>query len=143
MPAPDDADLRAALLIGVAAGLRGFAPLGVTALRGGFGDGPAAKVLPALAAGELVGDKLPFTPPRTDPPPLLARALSGGLLSFRRAGAQGALVGAAVAVVAAYGGQHTRQWLVRTTGRPDRDIAIAEDVLALALAFLGTRPAVA
>src|SRR5690606_10363679 len=45
-------------------------------------------LLSLLAAGELVGDKLPFTPARTKPVSLLARVGSGALLGslFARKG---------------------------------------------------------
>ena len=36
-----------------------------------------ARVLGILAVGELVGDKLPFIPARTEPLPLLGRARAG------------------------------------------------------------------
>jgi uncharacterized membrane protein len=139
--APSDAALNDAALLGAAAGLRAFTPAAALALQGCFGAGRARQLLPLLAVGELAGDKLPMTPPRTFPPGLAARALSGAACGNARGGVQAAVVGAAVAVVAAYGGQHTRQWLVRRSGRPDAQIAVAEDALAVLASVLGARAA--
>lgn len=77
-----------------------------------------ARVIGALAAGELIADKLPFVPPRTQLPSLLARAASGAVTAltagaprrrrrwaFARGGARydfaPALAGAAAAVASA------------------------------------------
>lgn len=63
----------------------------------------AARLLPMLAVGEMIADKLPWIPPRTEPLPLLGRALLGamaGAVIGRRAGT-GALLPAAVGAVAA------------------------------------------
>lgn len=134
-----DAALTDAAYLGTAAGLRSMTPGGVLALRGAFGDSPLTKVLPVLAAGELVGDKLPVTPPRSAPGPLFGRAAAGALLGFRRGGAQAGVAGAACAIVAAYGGQHTRAWVGEKTGASPILIAVVEDALAVALALAGSR----
>lgn len=140
MPASTDKDLNPALLVGAAAGLRSMTPLGVVAVRGDLGAGGLAKQLPLLALGELLADKLPFAPPRTMLPSLAGRAVVGGLLAGgRRGDAQTALAGAAAAVVAANGGQHTRKFVGRFTSRTVR-VALVEDALAIGLAYLGTRP---
>lgn len=136
---PADAALNDAALLGTAAGLRSMSPVAALALHGRLGDGRLARVAPLLALGELVADKLPFVPARTAPGPLLGRAASGALAGHLRGGPQTAAVGAALAVVASYGGQHTRQWLGRRSGRPDRQIALLEDALALVLAGLAAR----
>lgn len=89
------------------------------------------------AAGELVGDKLPATPDRTDAGPLFGRALSGALCGAALYGAAGerkalgALVGAASAVVGAYAFYHLRRSLGEE-GVPDLAAAVAEDALVLA-----------
>lgn len=96
-----------------------------------------ATVLKVAAAGELVGDKLPTTPARTEPGPLSGRALSGALCgaalgrSARRNTAAGAVVGALGAVVGTYTFYHLRRELTRERGLPDLWVALAEDALAL------------
>ena len=96
-------------------------------------------VLAVMAAGELVADKLPFTPDRTSPPSVVFRALSGALVggSFcmanRRSPVAGALIGAVGAVAATYAAFHVRRWLVKERGLPDAVVALAEDAATNAL----------
>lgn len=108
-------------------------PLRVLALPG------TARVLQWLALGELGGDKLPKTPNRTDPGPLGARAVSGGLCGaavFVAAGERAA-AGAAVGALAAVGSSFAFYWLRRSLGQatkiPDFALAAAEDALAVGL----------
>lgn len=95
--------------------------------------------LAIAAAGELVADKLPFTPDRTAPPSVAFRALSGALVggSFcaanRRSPVAGALMGAAGAVAATYAAFHIRRYLVKEKGLPDVVVALAEDAATNAL----------
>ena len=97
-------------------------------------------LLGAAALGEMVADKLPVLPARTEPAPLFGRALfgalTGGVLArVHGEGAMlGAVVGATAAVAGAYAGYHARRALVHGMGLPDFPVAIGEDVLALALA---------
>lgn len=103
-----------------------------------------ATLLKIAAAGELIGDKLPMTPARTQPGPLSGRALSGALCgaalnrSARRNTAAGAVLGALGAVVGAYAFYALRRELTQD-GLPDVIVAIAEDALAVTggLAVLG------
>jgi uncharacterized membrane protein len=96
-----------------------------------------AVVLKVAAAGELVGDKLPATPDRTEPGPLTGRVLSGALCgavlgrSARQGAVTGALVGALGAVAGAYAFYGLRRALTRQ-GLPDLAVALGEDALALA-----------
>ena len=96
-------------------------------------------VLAALAAGEMVADKLPFTPDRTALPSVAFRAISGALVgsSFcaanRRSPIAGALIGATGAVVATYAVFHLRRYLVKERGLPDMVVALAEDAATTAL----------
>jgi uncharacterized membrane protein len=96
-------------------------------------------VLTVLATGELLADKLPFTPDRTSPPSVVFRALSGALVggSFcaanRRSPVAGALIGVAGAMAATYGAFYLRRYLVKERGMPDVVIALAEDAAANAL----------
>ena len=94
-------------------------------------------------AGEVVADKLPVTPSRLEPGPLLGRAASGGVGGFALARAHRqnvvlpTVVGVGGAVVGSVLGsawreiaeQHGWQW-------PG---ALAEDAAALALAWAALR----
>jgi uncharacterized membrane protein len=105
---------------------------------------PARLALAALAAGELIADKLPATPARTIPPALIFRGVAGGFtgravaLAAGEAAARGIVAGAAGAIVAAYLGQSVRAWVVHASRLPDPVVAIAEDALAVSLAITAT-----
>jgi uncharacterized membrane protein len=96
-------------------------------------------LLLASAAGELVVDKLPFTPSRLMTGSLVVRAGVGalaGALLCRRSGLQplrGSAIGAAGALAGSYAGYHVRAGLVAATGLPDPLIAVLEDVAAVAI----------
>jgi uncharacterized membrane protein len=91
------------------------------------------------AAGEIVVDKLPFTPSRLIPGSLVVRTGIGGLagsLVARAAGLQpirGAAIGAVGALVGSYAGYQVRSGLVDASGMPDPLVAVLEDVAAVAL----------
>jgi uncharacterized membrane protein len=98
-----------------------------------------AKVLTLLAAGELLGDKLPGAPNRISPPALAGRTLSGALIGATLATRQryprrtGASVGAVSAVLGTYVTYYLRQRLGQTTGFPDPVWAVLEDALVISL----------
>jgi uncharacterized membrane protein len=66
------------------------------------------RVLPLLAAGEMIADKMPFMGDRTDPLPLAGRAamgaLVGGMIASEENGSvvMGGLIGAVAAVAVAH-----------------------------------------
>ena len=101
-----------------------------------------AIVFTILAAGELIGDKLPQTPKRTAPFPLIARIGFGGLVGalaatgLRGAAIEGILLGAIAALVGTYVGYEVRCMLKQSFGFPDMPIALAEDVLTITVSFL-------
>ena len=107
----------------------------------GLGQQTTSNVLKFMAAGELVADKLPFVPNRTDPGPLGARAVSGGVCAaavFLAAGERpevGAALGAASAVASAFLFMNLRRVLGKAMEIPDPIIASAEDGLALGIGF--------
>ena len=110
-----------------------------------LGSPIVSKLFLLAAAGELVGDKLPSTPSRTAPPPLIGRAGSGALVGAaifasegRRAAAGGA-IGAAAAVVAAYAGERLRARLGEITDLPDPAVALVEDWVVLYTGYHLTR----
>ena len=144
-----DTYLQAACL-GVVAGMRSMgAPalvsdhlarspspsLGRSPLRW-LGTAKAATVTKFLAVGEIVGDKLPITPSRVAPAPLVARMVSGGLcraalcLHDGKRGDVGAALGVAGALAGALGFYHLRRTLGQKLPVPDPVLGVAEDALA-------------
>jgi uncharacterized membrane protein len=132
--------LRATLL-GAASGSR--SSLGLAGLATAAPQGPwLARIATLAAAGELVGDKLPQTPARTEPPGLAARVLAGlacGVVVARRdrAGlpstALAAVLGASAAFAATHAGSAWRGFAARRFGR-DLPGALLEDAAALTTA---------
>ena len=127
-----------AALTGVACGMRSFAGPGLLAVRGAV-PGRARYGVLALAAGELAADKTPVVPSRTLLPALAGRAGTGALSGRAVAGLPGAAAGAAAAVASTYASGRARSLIVEKTGLPDPVVAMGEDVLAYALAAVGTR----
>jgi uncharacterized membrane protein len=92
----------------------------------------------------MVGDKLPAIPPRTSPPALLGRVLSGAAMAGTdgreprspRAWALAAGVGATTAGLSAFATQRLRAALGEWSGLPDAVLGAAEDLLVVAVAAL-------
>ncbi len=88
----------------------------------------------AVAVGELILDKLPFTPARTKLPFLIGRAVTGGFTgaaisaSKKRSAVLGALIGAAAAVGASYAGYHLRRKASEKV--PGTVVGLLEDAVA-------------
>jgi uncharacterized membrane protein len=126
--------------IGAVAGLRTFtAPAAVHATGESIWAGP----LFFVAAGELVGDKLPMTPSRLSPGPFVARLVSGGWcggeLAVRADGARaiGIALGVAGAAAGAWLGYTIRASLGKR-GLPPFALAMVEDAIAIAGARAAT-----
>jgi uncharacterized membrane protein len=149
---PDESTLMLNVAaLGVVAGMRSQLPLALLSLAAHqhenpegnlpeFMSSPAAMaLLLCSAAGEIVVDKLPFTPSRLMPGSLAVRAGTGGLAGFllSRGTSLGPLGGAAIgavgALIGSYVGYHVRADLVHRTGLPDPAIAALEDVTALTI----------
>ncbi len=148
-----------ALLLGTIAGMRSqlpFALLGLAARRGGFArdsegalgalrDSRVQLGLGLSAVGEFVGDKLPKTPSRLEPLPLLGRLVIGavaGIALYTEAGEsalEGAAFGALGAALGSFGGYYARKGLVQSTETPDPLWAVLEDGIALGLGGLALR----
>jgi uncharacterized membrane protein len=102
-----------------------------------LGSPRLSKVLILMELGELVGDKLPATPSRTSPPPLLGRAASGALVgavvfvSEGRRATIGAALGSTAAIFAAFAGERLRALAVEKSGLPEPVVALAEDAAVL------------
>ena len=141
--------------IGLVAGLRSMmAPAAVTwAARLGWlhlqgsslafmGSTAAFVIFSILALAELVADKLPMTPSRTQPGPLGARVVTGGLagaclsVSAGQSWLIGAAAGGVGGVLGAFAGYEARRRLVSGLKVKDAVIAVAEDLVAIALAYL-------
>jgi uncharacterized membrane protein len=149
----DQQNQRAALL-GFAAGLRSQIPfahliyavdqgelsLGQSSLDRWLRHPRAVQIATISAIGEMVGDKLPFAPPRTTPTQFLGRLMFGaiaGSIGARSLGGPlgtGAAIGAVAAGMSTFLGTTLRQTLPRLTGRPDAVFALAEDAIAHLLA---------
>lgn len=145
--------VRAATL-GYAVGIRSMTPLAALSWGAGSGevsvkgtrfqfmaDPKVALGLAVAAAGEMVADKLPITPPRTQPGPLAFRVLNGALTGAIVFEAEdeplmlGALVGASAAVAGSFGGYGLRMLLER--GMPSPVAGVAGDIQAVALSMAG------
>ena len=96
-----------------------------------------SKVFKVLAASELVGDKLPFTPNRTSPGGLTGRFLSGALCGATVYKANnknlfiGGLIGGTSAIASAFGCMLLRTGLGKRTGIPDPVIGVIEDAIVV------------
>jgi uncharacterized membrane protein len=142
--------LLLAFLIGVVSGLRSVTAPAVVAwgahlnwlnLRNtalSFMASTAAVVIfSLLALVELIADKLPSSPSRTEPVGLIARVLLGGLsgagvaLSGAQSMVLGAVLGAVGGVAGAFAGYQARTRLVKALKVPDFVIALLEDAVAI------------
>ena len=141
--------MKASLLIGLVAGARSMTPLAMIAWLARAGElpntGSLSRLLSrpsvfagatALAAGELLGDKMRSAPDRIVIRGLAARIVSGGLAgaALARKGdeAPAALLGAVAAVGASYVTFATRCYFLERYGQ--RRSGVVEDALVLACA---------
>lgn len=131
-----------------------------------MGSTAAVAIFTILAVGELIADKLPFTPSRTGWLGLGGRFTMGGLTGACLAAAAGAagampdasvaasaafasgsqaiwigaVVGAAGGIAGAFAGYYARTGAVRALKCPDYVVALAEDAVAVgASLFIVTR----
>src|SRR5580704_8458188 len=142
-------------LLGVVTGMRSMTAMAVLCWFAYRGDLPldgtwaswAAKLTTAiiftvLAVGELVADKLPKTPNRTAPGPLLVRIVVGGLVGAIVAAGlngsefEGIILGVGGALIGAFGGFLIRRELGLRLGCKDWPVALAEDLSAIICAIL-------
>jgi uncharacterized membrane protein len=124
--------VRRATVLGTVTGARTFLAPAALALRGRLGR-VAKYTLPVLAAGELVGDKLPSAPPRIEGPGLVGRVVAGAFAGRVSGGNPGLRAGAAFALASAYPSQLLRQNVVKHTPLPDIAFAVPEDLAGIAL----------
>jgi len=96
-----------------------------------------ATVLKLLAVGELVADKTPQIPARTNWPSLLGRCLSGAVAGAAlyagsgRHAIPGALLGGTVAALSTFGSYHLRQYAGRRFKLPDPLVGLIEDAIVI------------
>ena len=109
----------------------------------GFLTNPTTtKTTAVLALGEMLADKLPFIPNRTQAGPLIARAVSGAVSGAafskgqKRSAIFGALCGVAAAIGATYGAFKLRQMADQRLHIPDTVVAVAEDALVATAGYL-------
>ncbi|GAC1360700.1 MAG: glycine zipper 2TM domain-containing protein [Acidobacteriaceae bacterium] len=137
-------------LLGICTGFRTMTPIALVCWYAHLGYLPvhgtwafwaaspiAVGLFTLLAIGEYIGDKLPRTPSRISPLPLIARISFGGLVGGIVATAlmgsiiEGILLGVIGALIGAFGGYYTRHSLVQNSGWPDLRVALIEDGLTL------------
>jgi uncharacterized membrane protein len=130
-----------ALLLGVISGSRNLVALAfVLFARHTWWWIPAA----LGSAYELIGDKMPKTPPRTLPILVVARAFGGALTAFLWpigiSSWTAAAFGAIGAVIGTYGFFYIRKMLTEPGRLPDLPVAIGEDIVTIGLAYYATHP---
>jgi uncharacterized membrane protein len=142
-------------LLGLITGVRTFTPMAVLCWFAWAGYLPVqdtwafwtaklvtAIVFTVLALGEYVGDKLPKTPNRTSPGPLIARLIFGALIGaivaagLNGAGIEGVILGVLGALVGTFAGFLIRREIVIWLGCKDWPVALVEDVSAILCAVL-------
>ena len=146
-----------AVTLGFAAGLRSMTPLAWLSRTSNLDpeptnaaeemlDSPTARIVTSvLASGELIGDKLPIIPSRLKPGPLTGRLLIGGLAGMRicrryhQSLVVGAILGAASAGAGSFAGNYARTKLSESIKIPSFVLGLAEDGLAVGLAWLAVQ----
>jgi len=142
-----------AFLIGCVCGLRSMTAPAVVAWGAHLGwlhlDGSllaflankiSLVVFSLFAIGELIADKLPFIPGRTQAGPLGVRILFGAIcgaalcISGAASPLFGAILGALGAVSGAFAGYNYRRWFNQKA--PDLLMALFEDLVAIGGGFL-------
>jgi hypothetical protein len=128
-----------AALAGLACSMRTFAAPGMLAARGRISGRPRIPVLLA-ATGEMAMDKSSRATDRTAPPALIGRVAAGGYAGHEIAGGPGIAAGTIAAAVGTFATWRARGLVVATTGLPDPVVAVVEDILAVGVAAVATRP---
>lgn len=130
-----DRTTLAAALLGKSAGSRTFTPVAVLAARGRLAVNPQIRgAIVVAAVGELIADKLPSTPARTQPVGFIGRIASGAFCGRVAGGNAGALAGAATSAAATVGFYEARK--AASARMPALLAALLEDAIAIGLANL-------
>ena len=100
-----------------------------------FGNKISLVIFSLFALGELIADKLPFIPPRTQAGPLGVRILFGAVcgaavcISVGASPILGAVLGGLGSVAGAFAGYHYRRQF--SSMLPDLPLALLEDLVAV------------
>jgi uncharacterized membrane protein len=143
--------MATAIAIGLLTGLRAFTPIALVSwlaiwgwlpLGGSpfwfIGTTPCAVSLSIFAFGELIADKFPKIPARTQPGPLGGRIIAGAISAaaiYRAAGQPlllGVICGAIGSIGGTFGGYQARHFFVQRLRIPDFVVALAEDFVVIA-----------
>jgi hypothetical protein len=128
-----------AALLGLAGSMRTFTPGAALAARGRLPE----RVRPlayGAAAIEYAYDVSPVALRRTRWPALGARTVVGTLAGARLAGPAGAAIGGVAACAGTFASYEARRRAGAATGVPDLALALAEDAIAIGLAFTAAGP---
>jgi uncharacterized membrane protein len=104
-----------------------------------------ARILTVLAVGEVLADKLPFSPDRISPPGLVGRMASGALVgaalfaAAERRATIGAGLGLLSAAAASYPSYYLRVKTQEKLGVPNWAVGLVEDALAEGTGLLTLR----
>lgn len=140
--------LREAIILGSLTGSRSMAPLAFVLHSDIAAEesslpfnliplGTLKRLVPVLAAGELIADKTSVVPNRNATFPLLGRAVNGGMIGWivmPKARLVGAAAGALAAIIAANLSYSLRKSLVEKRNLPDFVVALVEDVIVITVA---------
>jgi hypothetical protein len=119
--------------------MRTFAGPAMLAAHGRITGLPRIGVLLA-ATGEIAADKSSQAPDRTTLPALVGRLGAGAYTGTVLAGPAGAAAGALAAGAGTFASWRARSLVVDATGLPDPVVAVGEDILAMGIAAIATRP---
>jgi len=106
-----------------------------------FAQPPVSIALKALAATEMIADKIPHGPNRTSPPQFIARIVSGATCGAFLSQVEGesvplgAVAGGLGTVVSTLLFFQLRRWMDHDLGLPDAVGALAEDALVIGLGW--------
>ncbi len=135
---------RRAAQLGIVAGFRSSLPFAALAWTSKNSSTPLKAITGLAYIGEVIGDKLPNTPSRLSPGPLIGRiafgATAGALLSqrYNQPVWPAALRGAIGGVIGSLVGNSYRTLATQLTGTPDFIWALLEDTVAVNLALRTT-----
>ena len=110
-----------------------------------FASRGVSTVLGLLTVGELIGDKLPSTPNRTEPLGLGARIVSGAVCggsvcsTGKKSVPLGIALGALTAVAAAYAGQNIRRAAAEQADVHSSIVGAVEDMIAIRIGAAALR----
>ena len=102
-----------------------------------MGSEKAGIAFKVFSIGELIGDKLPFTPNRIEPGGITGRCISGGLAGATIFKANnnnafiGAFIGSAAAFAGTFGSYYLRKGIVKDSHIVDPLVGALEDALVI------------